>query len=241
MPVAKSYQRCDIMGEPFKQNGRMYVTIETPFGAMKNVRWYTEAEYARMYPEAKREKPIYRNILGFKDAGYITIYYGNTYENINWFKASPVCWYHKIWGWYTNSDNEVPAELPEGVMSAKLNWEDVSNENGEVDEAKAAAAVEAIVYAKVNGGNFVGEIGEKYEGVLTVTNAVQLDGYYGTSTLHTMVDNEGNTFIWTTTARTLEKGKTYFIKGKIKDHKTYRRVNQTVLTNCRNVKEMECE
>jgi hypothetical protein len=137
--VAKSYMRCDIMGEPFKQNGRMYVTIETPTGAMKNVRWYTDAEWARMYPneDISVAKANSRTILGFGEAGYITIYYGDTYKNLDWFKAEPECRYHKIWGWYTPSNEEVSAVLPEGVetgimeLNAEKNAQTIYNLSGQ--------------------------------------------------------------------------------------------------------------
>ena len=52
--VAKSYQGLEILCEPYElAKGRLYVKVRTKSGANKEVRWYTEAEYAKMYPEAK--------------------------------------------------------------------------------------------------------------------------------------------------------------------------------------------
>jgi hypothetical protein len=48
--VAKSYQKLIQIGEPFVSNGRQYVKVQTNKNTTKTVRWYTEAEYARMYP-----------------------------------------------------------------------------------------------------------------------------------------------------------------------------------------------
>lgn len=45
MPTARTYDRYSLDGEPFKENGRMYVYVMMPNGN-KKVRWYTEAERA---------------------------------------------------------------------------------------------------------------------------------------------------------------------------------------------------
>ena len=232
MPVAKSYRTCDILGEPFLMNGRKYVTIETPFGARKNVRWYSDSEYERMYP-AEKVKPNFRETLGFKEAGYITIYYGNTYENLSWFKAEPECRYHAIFGWYTPSDEEISNEIPDGVKIAKLYWDNVKDQETTLNEDKATEVVEGLRYGDVNPGNYVGEIGERYSFELKIEKALSLNGYYGPSTMHIMSDLDGNTFVWTTAAKTLTVGETYYLKGTIKDHKEYRGVKQTVLTRCK--------
>ena len=231
--VAKSFQRCDIMGEPFVKNGRKYVTIETPFGGMRNVRWYTDAEYAKMYPGEVTKTPVaYRDILGFGDAGYITIYYGDTYKNLEWFKESPVCRYHKIWGWYTPSNMEIPNDIPKDVTIAQLKWSDVCDEAGMINETKTAAIVESIRYSQVNSGEYVGEIGDRDVFELKIEKVIGLDGYYGHSSMHIMTDANGNTFVWNTATKTLEVGTTYNLKGTIKDHKEYKGVKQTILTRC---------
>lgn len=239
MPVAKSYAKCDILGEPFTKNGRKYVTIETPFGGIKNVRWYSDAEYARMYPNATKGKPSYREILGFGEAGYITIYYGETYPNLAWFKERPECRYHKVFGWYTPSNETVCDEIPEGIQTAVIQWNDVKNSWDEVDEDKATALIAELKYADVPSGEFVGEIGDRIEFELKIKKAITLTGMYGISTMHVMEDENGNTFIWTTASKTLEVGTTYRMKGTIKDHKEYKGVKQTVLTRCTLLKNKE--
>lgn len=238
--VAKSYQRCDIMGEPFTQNGRQYVTIETPFGELKNVRWYTDAEYARMYKETepKRFRSL-KSVLGFGDAGYIYVYLGNTYEHLAWFKAEPECRYHKIWGWFTPSNEEVSNDLPEGIRVEKLCWEDVSY-GTDVSESLAEKAVNNLKYKDLNSlSEYIGEIGDRDTFELTVKKAISLESFYGSSTMHIMEDKNGNTFVWNTASKTLEVNKTYRMKGTIKDHKEYRGVKQTILTRCTLLKDKE--
>lgn len=237
--VAKSYQRCDILGEPFIKNGRMYVTIETPTRVIKNVRWYTDAEYTKMYSEKAKAIRTPKEVLGFGEAGYITIYIGNTYENLDWFKAEANCQYHKIWGWYTPSDKEIPTELPEGISTAQIPWDEVAYE-GSVDENKAQNYVDKIRYANVESpSKYFGEIGARYTLTLTVTKALVIYGNWGTSTMHIMEDADGNVFVWTTNAKDLRKGGTFELKGTVKDHKEYRGVKQTILTRCTVLKELE--
>ena len=232
MAVAKSYKDCVQVSDWYSKNGRRYVDVEMPDGTRKSVRWYTDAEYARMYKEpVPAVKTDYRKILGFGDAGFITIYFGNTYDNLDWFRNEPNCRYHKVFGWYTISTDEVPAELPEGVKSGRIMWDDVKTADGAIDEVAAKKAVEALAY-EPSESVFVGEIGERTIFDLTVKRTLDVYGAYGTSTMHIMEDENKNVFIWTTASKTLEKGHTYKMKGTIKDHRVYKNVQQTVLTRC---------
>ena len=75
--VAKSYQAYEILTEPYTKNGRKYVDINYK-NKTKTVRWYSDAEYAKLYPPTTT--PVaptidLRNILGFQK-GYITIFKG---------------------------------------------------------------------------------------------------------------------------------------------------------------------
>ena len=127
----------------------------------------------------------------------------------------------------------MPEELPAGVEPIRLDWEVVGNENGSLkSEGQVKAAVEDLIYDESK-SEYVGEIGEKIELDLYIQKAIQFDGYYGTSTMHIMEDEDENIFVWTTTSKVLQDGSWYHVKGKIKDHKTYRHVKQTILTRCK--------
>ena len=47
--VAKSYQNLQRICEPYESKGRMYVKVLTAAGREKEVRWYTEREYMKIY------------------------------------------------------------------------------------------------------------------------------------------------------------------------------------------------
>ena len=47
--VAKSYQNMEIVSDVYMVSGRKYVKVRDNKGAEKQVRWYSDAEYAKMY------------------------------------------------------------------------------------------------------------------------------------------------------------------------------------------------
>lgn len=239
MPVAKSFQKYTLIGEPYSKNGRQYIVIRYADGHDREVRWYTDAEYAKLYPaespstasQTKVLRPL-KDVLGFSK-GYITIFKGDTYALLDWFRESTAR-YHQFWGWYFVSEDELP-QFPAGVEPITLQWADVSvpGEDTLKSEAAIKEVVEALVYEE-HPSQFQGSIGDRIDIEVLVTKAVELpDGYYGPSILYTMEDADGNQYIWTTASKKLEEGENYFVRGTVKEHKTYKRVRQTVLTRCR--------
>lgn len=235
--VAKSFQNFTQIDQPFAANGKMYVTVKNEkTGTVRKVRWYTEYEYAKLYPEdaAKSNVKIstQKEALGFQK-GYITIFKGDTYGNLEWFKKS-IARYCKFWGWYIVSTEEIPADLPQSVTPITLNWDTVGDETGALkSESAVKSAVESLIYSENDStSEWVGTIGERLELNVTITAAIELDGAYGASTLHTMEDECGNVYVWTTSAKHWEVGSVKHIKGTLKDHKTYHCVKQNVLTRC---------
>ena len=239
--VAKSYQSLEIIGEPFVSNGRWYVNVLTKKGTPKQVRWYSEKEYLRMYPkssaaELSEDKIIRVNqkkILGF-EKGYITIFKGNTYEEKEYFQMSKAR-YCKFWGWYFISTDEVPNDLPEDVEPIRLSWDLVGQEDNTLKpEDQVKAAVESLIYDE-DISTFVGEVGQRLDLVVTVEKAIPLEGYYRNTTMHIMRSYDGNCFVWTTAARSWSPETEHHIIGTIKEHKVYRNVKQTILTRCRSL------
>ena len=235
--VAKSYQNLELVGDVFTSNGRRYVRVRTKTGALKQVRWYTEAEYAKMYPDDVRENSnefkTQKEVLGF-DKGYITIFRGNTYEDKDYFKANSAR-YARPWGWYFISTEELPEDLPEDVEPVRLPWELVGNEDGTLKpENVIGAAVESLIYEPDN-SEYQGEVGDKITVDVVVEKAIMLDGYYGPSTMHVFRDGNYNCYVWTTSAKSWEVGSEHHIVGTIKELKQYKGTKQTVLTRCREV------
>ena len=233
--VAKSFQSMTQIGDPYISNGRMYVQVKNEkTGNVRQVRWYTEAEYAKMYGE-KVEAPTVetrsqKKMLGFEH-GYITIFKGDTYANLEWFQKS-IARYCKWWGWYIVSTDAVPTNLPTGVEPVELKWEMVGEESGVLKpDHIVKQAVESLMYDATN-SEFMGTIGERLDLEVTVTAARTQDGYYGLSTIHYMEDTDGNRYLWNTGSKSWQVGDKRHIRGTVKDHKVIRNVKTTVLTRC---------
>lgn len=232
--VAKSYQSLKQVGDPYLKNGRMYVKVQQGSN-QREVRWYTEEEYNKMYG-IKVEEPVFpqKKILGFEH-GYITIFKGDTYTNLEWFQRS-IARYHKIWGWYVVSTDTIPFDLPVGLTPITLHWEDVGDSNGVLfDDTTVRKVVDDLLYDK-SSSQFVGTIGERLDKVVTITRAIESENYFGNYVIHEMVDNDGNVYSWKTSSKSWEAGTVKHIRGTVKDHKTYKGVDKTILTRCTEVK-----
>ena len=241
MPVAKSYKELVICGEPYEKNKKKYVVVECKNGHRKEVRWYTDQEYAKMYPDEARPsaeigicggKKIRstKEVLGFSE-GYIYLVKGDTYNFKDWLSENGAT-YRTFWGWAFPSGSELP-QLPAGLSVVQLFWEKIADV--ERDELKSQTiineAVAEIIYDP-SPSKWQGSIGDRLEKVLTVTKVIPIEGYYGNSTMHIFSDPEENVYVWTTAAKTLEVGKTYVIRGTVKEHKTFKNIPQTILTRC---------
>ena len=233
--VAKSYQSMTQVGEPYESAGKMYVQVKNEkTGNIRQVRWYTEAEYAKMYGEKVEKSPkefkSQKQVLGF-EKGYITIFKGDTYANLEWFQKS-IARYCKWWGWYIVSTEALPIDLPVGIEPIELKWEMVGEEEGMLKpDHLVKQAVESLLYEATD-SQFVGAVGERLDLEVTVIAARRQDGYYGPSTVHHMEDATGNRYLWNTGSKSWEVGDKRHIKGTVKDHKVIKNVNVTILTRC---------
>ena len=234
--VAKSYQNMKIVHEPFRKNGRMYVEVKNSKGTIKQVRWYTEDEYAKMYPEDKTKDSCYRPqkyVLGFEE-GYITIFRGVKEEHEEWFKQS-ICRFAKWWGWYVPSTKEVPADLPSGVEPVKLYWDPMGNEKEWLREEKVVLAhVQATLYPIKSKSISQGKIGDRIERVLTIEENIEIENkrFNSKSNVHYMRDSEGNLYMWKTSAKSWPVGASKTVRGTVKDFDTYKGEIVTILTRC---------
>ena len=236
--VAKSYQTYEIVSEPYAVGGKQYVKIKHPkTGNVRQARWYTETEYNKLYPEVKSADDFkfknQKQALGF-EKGYITIFKGDTYPHLDWFRKS-ICRYTRWWGWYVVSTEELPADMPADLIPIKLVWDIVGDETGNLRaESLVKCAVSQLLYDPTP-SQFVGELGERIEIEVVVERAIELDSYHGRSTMHIMKDKDENVYVWTTAAKSWSVGTAHKIRGTIKDHRTYKNEKQNILTRCQEV------
>lgn len=236
--IAKSYQKMLLIGEPFqKANGKMYQWVKNPStGKAKEVRWYDEDEYYKMYPEDRPEQNLFTNqkkILGF-DEGYITIFKGDIEANEHWFERS-IARYCVHWGWYIVSTEMIPFDLPAGLEPISLPWEMVGQSTGELKDTKSIeAAVGALLYG-CHPSVFQGNVGDSLDLQITVIKSKQTENYFGKTAEHIFEDASGNHYMWNTGAKFWAEGCVKHIKGSVKEHKVINNVQVTVLTRCMEV------
>ena len=236
--VAPSYQKLEKVSKEFINNGKTYIKVRMNNGNIKTVRTYTEKEYNKFYPPVTIIQPAKsrREVLGFGEAGFIWIFKGDTYNVLDWFKASP-CRYTRIWNWYLPSNIELPNPLPAGIEPIKLMWEEVSNNDQLISEADIQKIVESKIY-EAGTSEWVGKIGERLALTLVCRRVVEVEGNYGLSMIHTLLDENNNIFIWATSSRRLEINHLYELTGTVKKQDIYRNNKQTTLSNCRIKKDL---
>lgn len=230
--VAKTYKNSTIVGEPYEVNHKLYVDIILKTGEKKKVRWYSEAEYKTIYEE-NTEFANLKSTLGF-DKGYITVFKGETYAQMEWFKQRPECKFSNIWGWYITSDYAVPSDIPNGIKTFKLRWDVIAiNDEHLKPEAEIKQAIEKALYSEKIGA-FVGKVGDAVDADFTIQYKKLTQGYYGINAFYVLNDKDGNIYTWSTSANTcLIEGEKYHLIGKIKDLVVYKDRNTNVLTRCK--------
>lgn len=83
---------------------------------------------------------------------------------------------------------------------------------------------------------YVGNIKDKLELNVVVTNCTGFDSQYGYMFINTFKDiNSNNVFIWVTGTKAYDVGTQLKIMGTVKDHKEYKEVKQTVLTRVKEI------
>lgn len=225
--------------------------------AVMTVRWYTDAERARQdraaekraekkaeVQEVKRVRFAARNAFGFGEAGYITVYKGNPSVISKYFKSFSIdeaghraAWYNQTFKWYTPSKMDVPEDLPDGVEAIRLDWNEVRDPE---DSENLAMRDHEFVTEYVNSlitipskSQYQGEIGDWIIKDVLVNKNVALSSRFGESHMHILEDNEQNVYVWTTGSKNYEEGTMLRLKMKVKDHKEYNGVQQTVVWYCK--------
>lgn len=279
MAVAKSYEKMEIVGEPFEHDGKMYVRVSGPCkrcggsgnysynpkdgttcfrcgGSGKEnmeVRWYTDAQRATMdraaekraqakqiKNEERRVKFAARNAFGFGEAGYIYLVYGDNDRIKQWREELPThtVWYNETFGWFIPSEREYDGlEFPSDINFVKLDWELVRNKEDEenlqmIDKADVRALVKKMIY-KPSKSEYQGEVGTWIEQEVKIIKNIAVESHYGNSHMHIMEDANENVYVWTTASKNLEVGSKVFMKMKVKEHKEYDGVKQTVVYYCK--------
>ena len=237
--VAKSFQSYAIVSEVYTANGRQYVKVQNPKnGSTKQVRWYSEDEYNKMYGIAEPQSIPFKTqkiVLGFIN-DYITIFKnGGMDENNEYFKYSPAR-YCRLWGWYFPSDIDLPEDLPADCNPMRLEWAQVGNDDEKLKtDAEIHENIDALLWPE-HPSQYQGAVGERIDRNIVVIRNYKLETNYGTSNMMTFEDEQGNIYLWTTTAKDWPEGTKHRIRGTVKSHNLYHNIHQSVLTRVAEVR-----
>ena len=238
--VAPSFQKFEFIGDVYVSAGKKYIQVKNPkTGTIRQVRWYEDAEYAKLYPEKAQEQginqlPTHRQALGFRDAGFITIFKGGMNEDDAWFRRSNAR-YARWWGWYFRSLDAVPADLPADVVPNRPEWDTIGDANGNLlPEEQVQRVIDSLIYDE-SLAEWIGKVGERIEVNVTVAKAYDMDGQYGRATTFVMNDEKENVFMWTTATKNWAVGTVHHIRGTVKAQIVRKNVKINVLTRCNEV------
>ena len=215
------------------------------------VRWYTESQRASMdkaaekrqaaakvKQEERRIKFAARNAFGFGKAGFITLIWGNNDAIQEWRGELPIhtVLYNTFFGWYIPAD-KTPDLIPEQFFTKRLEWNDVRDESDPEDLSMkdndiVAAYVHELKYG-VSKSEYQGEKDGWLEKDVTIKKNIFLSSQYGDSHMHIMEDADGNEYVWTTASKSIEEGSNVHMRMKVKDHKEYNNVKQTIVYYCK--------
>ena len=236
MAVAKTYANMEISGDPFMENKRMYVNVKTKKG-LKKVRWYSDAEYRRMYPNEIEVHDTMnfnaKHVFGFEETGYITVYKGmHADEWAN--KDRTNLRFNLTFGYYTPGRLELP-HLNEGIEPIRIMWEEVMDHD---DRMKPHAEVQKIVAAKLgtlSKSHYQGAVNEWLQKTVKVAKKTSKESHFGTKHTYDLEDTDGNTYIWETGAKDFACDQTVSLKMKVKEHKEINGNEVTVVWYCKEV------
>lgn len=241
MAVAKTYANMEISGDPFMENKRMYVNVISPKG-LKKVRWYSDAEYRRMYPgeenkNGKRNIMDFnaRHVFGFGDCGWIVLYKGDEDTLKSFVDANHEAFrYNCTFGFYTPSRIPIPT-LPTDIIPVQLNWEEVMDHDDRMKPHEVVQKIVAAKLGKLNNSKYQGAVNDWLQKEVKVAKKTSKESHFGTKHTYTLEDAEGNNYVWETGAKDYESGKTVSLKMKVKEHKEIDGNEVTVVWYCKEV------
>ena len=210
-----------------------------PHKFIKRTQEYEEKLYQkRLERERKKSNEVNAKFFkreGMNENGEAWCVIGNTFDMKDKLKEAGAKW-NPIMGWHFSDKHE-------GFITVKISIEQIGYKNAfyvwnyntdiatsEVERIKDAAAPKTE-------SKYVAEVGQVVDTEVKLISEHSFEThftYYGEiKYIYKFADAEGNTIVWKTGCQDLEVGKSYRIKGKVKELSEYKGDKQTVLTRCK--------
>ena len=158
MATAPSFATYKVVSEaPFIKGGKLYITVEHPNTKNhRDVRWYTDAEYEKLYGAKLRKAkedgdPWLKHARGF-DEGPILIIRNDTPDDDPWLRKSSA-YYAVDTGWYVISTKKLEDNAPKHFKYLRLYWDEMRD--GDDNHVKSPQAIRKILNDKAKRGEWV--------------------------------------------------------------------------------------
>ncbi len=207
--------------------------IYTPEYAQK----LADKRRAKMLARASEANREYLEKHGFNEEGKTHIVLGDTFAIKDALKSAGAKFSDAL-GWHF-------AEHNDRFDSFEISISDVAEKNDlNVWQLLPYAEVYAIIkemkeaLAPKSESEYIGNVGDTVCITATLVSMHTFSThftYYGeTNYIFKFADDDGNIIVWKTSSwQNIEEGKTYELKGKVKEHSEYKGDKQTVLTRCK--------
>ena len=133
----------------------------------------------------------------------------------------------------------MPENLPEGVEPIQITWDMVKDpddaENLQMRENEFITALVNFLVAEPSKSEYQGAVGNWIERNVVVKKNISLESRYGVSHMHILEDADENVYVWTTGSKNYDVDAELHLKMKVKEHKDYKGVKQTIVWYCKEV------
>ena len=169
---------------------------------------------------------------GFNEDGVTWCVAGDTYSIKDELKEAGAK-YSNILGWHFDHETEYKAFQVNADDVMTVDWAGRYNWYENLTEVATFIKELRDTNAPESKSMWAGKQGEK----IAVKAACEFITYwetaYGDQVMYKFRDGAGNVFVWKTTWRDIDEGKTYNLTGTIKELGEFRGEKQTVLTRCK--------
>lgn len=211
-----------------------------PYTFIERTEEYEEKLYQRRL-ERERKKSDEVNAKFFKregmnEKGEAWCVLGNTFNIKDQLREAGAKW-NPIMGWHFS-------DKPEEFITVKISIEQIGYKNefyvwnyNNTDIATSEVKRIKDDAAPKTESKYVAEVGQVVDTNVKLISEHSFEThftYYGEiKYIYKFADAEGNTIVWKTGCQDLEVGKSYKIKGRVKELSEYKGDKQTVLTRCK--------
>ena len=221
MPIATNYQKYSIVSDVYTVYNRKYVDIDCG-GVVKTVRFYDDDEWNIMHPKQLKDQ------LGFESGCISLLICDNETIFQQWLEQHAK--YSKVFGWYI--EGQETNNLPEGLTSTPLRWDEISFENEVLptDEIDMIVAKKRHHFQLQNVRYTADDVGKSILDIVVCIGSFPIYTRFGPTTIYSFIANDNQGYEWlTTSSQNIKIGESYQLTGVIKAVQP----SKVVLTRCK--------